>query len=300
MGLPAGVTAITAGAESTCAIANGAAYCWGADGQIGNSAVGDKYVPYAVMGLPAAVPSVQAGATDHACAIVNGAAFCWGDNFYGQLGTGARDKSGVPVAVVGSSGLTGGVTAISPGGEHTCAVANGAAYCWGYNYLGDLGNNSLIDSWSPVPVMGLASGVTEIAAGGYSSCAIANDVVSCWGANVAGQLGNKSNVNNSQVPVPVTGLTSRPSLLAAGNKHACVAEAGFVRCWGDNEYGQLGNNSVVGSNFPVTVQGLPSAVSAIAAGAWQTCAITGGVAYCWGSTPGPAGVTHVPVAVKVP
>lgn len=90
-------------------------------------------------------------------------------------------------------GLTSGVTAISIGSEHSCAVVNGAAFCWGYGESGEIGNNAQnISNLVPVQVQGLTSGVTAIAAGVCSdhTCALVNGGVQCWGLHDGGPGGS--------------------------------------------------------------------------------------------------------------
>jgi alpha-tubulin suppressor-like RCC1 family protein len=102
----------------------------------------------ALAGTPGASP-ISAGAL-HACALDSGKAYCWGFNDFGQLGDGSTAESLVPVAVT-TSGVRAGttLTQISAGGEQACALDSaGAAYCWGHNVLGDLGDGNTIHSYA--------------------------------------------------------------------------------------------------------------------------------------------------------
>jgi alpha-tubulin suppressor-like RCC1 family protein len=79
-----------------------------------------------------------------------GAGYCWGSNqFGGQLGDGqltdgSTASSSVPQDLYASGALAGKtLTQISGGTGHTCALdRTGAAYCWGDNNLGDVGDNT--------------------------------------------------------------------------------------------------------------------------------------------------------------
>src|SRR3954465_12542671 len=77
-----------------------------------------------------------------------------------------------PHAGVEAAPLGGGVDAISAGGDHTCALKDGAAYCWGANDSGQIGDGSTTRRLVPVAVSGMASGVTAISAGGSHTCAV--------------------------------------------------------------------------------------------------------------------------------
>ena len=160
------------------------------------------------------------------------------------------------------------------------------AKCWGWNINGQLGNGSTTFSYTPVDVAGLTSGVSMIAAGDSFTCAVTTGGgAKCWGWNEDGQLGNGSrSVYPGTTPIDVTGLTSGVSAITAGGHHTCaLMTSGGVKCWGNNEYGQLGNGSRRSSNTPVDVAGLASGVREIDAGFAHTCALMrGGGVKCWG------------------
>ncbi len=214
---------------------------------------------------------------------VSGTAYAFGYNNVGQLGNGTTTSSTVPVAV--SSPLTGnGVTAISGGYEHGLAIQNGAAYAWGYNSTGQLGNGTTTNSSVPVAVSGLGSGVTAVSGGYNYSLAIQNGAVLAWGDNSTGELGNGT-TTQSNVPVAVVGLGSGSGVTAisAGRHHGMAIQNGAAVAWGDNTYGELGNNSTNQSNVPVAVSGLGSGVTAVFAGEYASLAIRNGAAYAWGN-----------------
>jgi alpha-tubulin suppressor-like RCC1 family protein len=285
-GVLAGValTQISAGPNFACALGTaGAAYCWGAGstGALGNNATADSSVPVAVLtsGVLSGKILVQVTAAQtSACALDStGTAYCWGSDVNGQLGNNSTTQSLVPVAVTTSGALSGvTLTEISGGGSFACALsAAGAAYCWGLNSNGQLGNNSTTQSLVPVAVTtsGALSGVNvvQLGAGQISTCALsAAGTAYCWGGNTDGQLGNNA-VTQSLVPVAVTttGVLSAKNVTQitgslSGNQTCAMDSAGTAYCWGLNANGQLGNNAVTQSLVAVLVapQGPTSVIAA--------------------------------------
>lgn len=237
-----------------------------------------------IITVPLTGITVVSGGSGHTCASgAGGAMRCWGDNVYDQLGDGSFIEQLMPVAVVG---LGGGARAIGAGGSHTCAVTTaGAAKCWAYNYHGQVGDGTDTDRDFPTQVVGLTSGVDTIGAGMIHSCALTTGGgVKCWGANGFGQLGDGSDTER-QSPVDVLGLGSGVQAISTGGEHSCaLTTGGGVKCWGANDYGQLGDNSTTERYAPVDVSGLGSGVQAISAGRFHTCAVTmGGAVKCWGA-----------------
>ncbi|OGT41708.1 MAG: hypothetical protein A3F13_03015 [Gammaproteobacteria bacterium RIFCSPHIGHO2_12_FULL_40_19] len=209
VGLSSNVIAITEGDFYTCALLNtGTIQCWGANesGQLGNGTTTNSLAPVTVSGLSGVI--AISGGSAHVCALLNtGAVKCWGLNTSGQLGNGTTTTSTTPVDV---SGLSSGVSAVTAGDFHTCALMNtGGEKCWGNNFHGQLGNGTTaINSSVPIDVSGLSSGVRSIVNGNGSSCALlTSGVMKCWGYNAYGQLGVGTN-NNTNTPTSIitTGL----------------------------------------------------------------------------------------------
>ena len=130
-------------------------------------------------------------------------------------------------------------------------------------------------------------GEIAISAGAGHSCVLRPDgSLRCWGLNGTGQLGNDQ-VPESFVPLDVAGMSRNVVAVAAGGAHTCgLVLGGGARCWGGNEFGQLGDGrsgTQAASAVPVDVEGLERDVVAIAAGSDHTCALTeAGDVFCWG------------------
>ncbi|MGH9262028.1 MAG: RCC1 domain-containing protein, partial [Acidimicrobiales bacterium] len=211
-----------------------------------------------------------------------GAAYCWGDNSLGQLGVGTdtTDRA-TPTLVAGTLAFR----SVSAGYLHTCGVATtGAAYCWGYNFFGQLGDGTGAGQFTPKAVSGGAS-FSSLSAGLLHTCGVvaADSTARCWGSNSAGQLGIGGGPSQF-TPTPVAD-GRRFSVVGAGGGHTCGIVASGSRdiyCWGENESGQLGVGDTTDRFVPVEITG-GLAFASLAVGGAFTCGIaSSSAAYCWG------------------
>jgi alpha-tubulin suppressor-like RCC1 family protein len=258
-----GATALAGGYGHACALlADGSMRCWGGNihGELGNGTTADpttgppgSALPVAVTGIADAI-AITTGAY-HTCAVLSdGTARCWGINHQGQLGDGTRTSSSIPVAVEGLAN----VAAISGGGVHTCAVlADRTVWCWGENEFGQLGDGTTATATTPVQVVGISDAVAVVTGWRHACALLADSTARCWGQNEFGQLGDGS-IAHSSIPVPVSALTGAVGLTAGWWHHSCALLAnGSVKCWGMNDWGQLGDGTTSTSaiSTPVTMVG---------------------------------------------
>ena len=149
------------------------------------------------------------------------------------------------VAASSGSGNIAGATVVaqnvmSAGADDTCAIlAGGTVECWGNGYLGQLGNNGVRPSSTPVQVVGL-SGATQVASTQLSNCTLASGQVECWGDGANGQLGNGSLMNRAE-PVSVIGITNATQISGGADSVCALLATGTVDCWGYDTFGQLGD-----------------------------------------------------------
>jgi alpha-tubulin suppressor-like RCC1 family protein len=276
---------IVSGGKHSCGLTpEGTAYCWGYNmaGQLGNGTNTDSNAPVAVVGSHVFTELSTGG--NHTCGVTaSGEGFCWGLNFYGQLGDGTNADHNVPSAVAGN--LTFLSLSASDGGlGHSCGLSvGGAAYCWGNNDLGQLGDGTEQDSNQPVPVLGEHVFALVSANSVQHNCGLTeNGEAYCWGWNGYNQLGDGTNVR-SNVPVAVSGPLTF-ALVSTGGHHSCgLTVAGDAYCWGHNAYGDLGRGTNSnGESAPEAVSGNHTFTS-LNAGLFHSCGITSaGEAYCWG------------------
>ena len=289
------LSTMTASWGHTCVVLHsGTAKCWGEGGagRLGNGNNAGSTTPAPVSGLTNARELVSFG--HHSCAMVtdnNSSLECWGENFEGQLG---NSDGGWFYWVPSPTTMPQGRTAvtISPGGHHSCGIMDDLSlWCWGWNEHGQMGNGGGGNTDEPVNISGnLPAGRTVVAvnAGWDSTCAILDDGSGvCWGVNNHGQLGDGTYVNRS-TPTPISALPANRAITAIsiGPRSACsILDDGNVVCWGNNEYGLLGDNTTTNATTEATYVDLPLGRTAISidVGFNHACALLDDKsAVCWG------------------
>ncbi len=262
--------AVAAGLQASCALrVDGRAFCWGNNesGALGTSGVWRWGLPLAVDG-DLAFATISGGRSHFCATTADFRAFCWGSNYYGQLGT-----DGVPTCLEQDAGcaafrplpVLGGqaFTMVVAGGIHSCGITTARElYCWGNNTFGQLGDGTTLGSLVPQRVD--TGHYSAVSVGEFHSCAIAMDGRAyCWGLNDDGELGGVSAATCmdasepypcSTTPVEVEG-GHRFLRISLGRFHSCgVTDVQQARCWGWNQYGQLGNGTYIGGTPPTRMQ----------------------------------------------
>jgi alpha-tubulin suppressor-like RCC1 family protein len=259
---------------------DGRVKCWGANasGQLGvgdTNARGDSsgemgdYLPAvdlgSVGGVPLGARALSAGAGFTCALLSTNQIKCWGDNNNGRLGLGATGNRGAQPGQMGNAlqavqlGTNRTAKAIVVGGAHACALLdNDQVKCWGYNGWGQLGIENTIDKGSASADMGdnlqavnLGTAVKPIAlaAGEGHNCALFEDGrVKCWGQNLGGQCGTGQVAIYGNAPGTMAqtqfvdlGAGRTAKAIAARYSTTCaVLDNGQLKCWGWNDFGQLG------------------------------------------------------------
>jgi alpha-tubulin suppressor-like RCC1 family protein len=272
------VASVSVGHLFACAlITDGSVKCWGhgAYGKLGighEENVGDQPMEMGnrLIGVQLGEPATQiALKREHTCVLLkSGKVACWGrggprlgqghDNSYANT----PDELTPPEVPLGTGSVA---TFVGVGDGHSCAVLGGPLKCWGTNYAGILGIGSTEPKGSSLNELGINLPVVQITptlgsdpvvaveAGTLHTCALLRSGgVKCWGDSANGRLaqpilapllGRIADAPDELSSLPTIDFGARTTVrsLATGNNHTCVLlSTGAVKCWGLNEYGQLG------------------------------------------------------------
>ena len=261
-----------------------------------------------------------ASGAKHTCVILeDDTVKCWGEGDNGRLGYGDTSDRGDSAGEMGDDlpavDLGTGKTAkqLTAGGTHTCVILDDdTVKCWGNNQYGKLGYIGETDNRGDASgemgddllTVDLGSGKTakQLATGMDHTCAILNDdTVKCWGRNDKGQLGyedtthrgSKAGDMGDDLPTVDLGTGKTAKQITAGLLRTCVIlNDDTVKCWGRNNYGQLGYEDTdqrgdgadeMGDDLPAVDLGTGKTAKQISSGPEHTCAILNDdTVKCWG------------------
>jgi alpha-tubulin suppressor-like RCC1 family protein len=319
--------AVSVGISHACALLSGGAVkCWGsnASGELGlgdtqnrgdqPGEMGDK-LPAVDLGAGRTAIAVSVG-WEHTCAVLDdGAVKCWGSGAHGELGLGDTEDRGDQPGEMGDAlpavdlGKGNRAVAVSTSNHHTCALLDGGAIkCWGQNQLGELGLGDTQDRGDQPGQMGDALAAVDLGAGrtahavsagiSETTCALLDGgSVKCWGSNASGSLGLGDGEARGDQPgemgdaLPAVDLGAGRIAIAVSTGDAGVCALlgdGHVKCWGLNDFGQLGLGDKdsrgvlpgqMGDALPTVDLGTGRAATAAA----YTCGLLDdGSVKCWG------------------
>ena len=330
---PFDVDDLAAGQGHACAVLHsGRVKCWGGYTDAGDLGIGNldphgttpgtmgNNLPLVDLGkdqLASAVDSYYTG-----CAILGGGQLkCWGDATFGALGTGAGESLGDQPGEMGDLlkpidlGKNRTATQVATAVWTVCAVLDdNSAKCWGWNGNGWLGQGDkndrgdgpgeMGDNLKPID-LGKDRKVVTIAIDNSHACALLDDAtVKCWGQQTEGNLGNgqpglgavgdaPGEMGDNLKPLSF-GAGRTVKQLGVGARHACVIlDDDKVKCWGSNNYGQLGLGDMqnrgddpgeLGDALPYVDLGKNRTAIQIAAAYFHSCAILDDNSLkCWGA-----------------
>ena len=303
---------VAASGNSTCALVGaGQVRCWGGSvvGQLGYGnelTIGDDELPSSVgyVKIGGRVQQLSVGGVAACVVLTNGHVRCWGGAGQGTLGYGNDQDVGddETPAAAGDVDVGGLVQQVSTSGNTCALLLDGHVRCWGIGGPSGLGllnyhNGDVIgDDETPASVGTVEVGekVVQIATAASHSCALlSTGNVRCWGSSYNGFIGygNLVDVGEYITPAQVgdVNVGGPVKQLALGETHTCaLLTNGKVRCWGENDYGQLGyghTHNIGDDETPASAGDVDvgGEVQQIAVGGAHTCALlTSGAVRCWG------------------
>jgi alpha-tubulin suppressor-like RCC1 family protein len=264
---------------------DGTLWCWGsnASGRLGDNTITSRSSPVqTVMGGTNWV-QVASGGLFAAAIRSDGTLWLWGYNSRGQLGDNTVVDKSSPIQTITYSADW---KQVACGYSHTAAIkTDGSLWCWGYNSYGQLGDNSnVISRSSPVQTVAGGSNWNSIASSFYNNFAIKTDgTLWCWGQGQNGQNGTNSTVNISSPVQTVAGGTNWKQASGYGYNAGAVKTDGTLWMWGNNFYGELGDNTIIHRSSPIQTIAAANTWKQIGCGFYTTSAIkTDGTLWTWG------------------
>jgi alpha-tubulin suppressor-like RCC1 family protein len=264
---------------------NGSAWTWGnnGSGRLGDDTTTNRSSPVSVVGGFTDWCQVSGGYAHSLGVRINEIAWAWGNNCDGQLGDNTTTNRSSPVSVVG--GFTDWCQ-VSAGFVHSLGVrTNGTLWAWGNNTEGQLGDNTVTNTSSPVSVVGGFTDWCQVSAGDAHSLGVrTNGTAWAWGRGDGAQLGDNTTTTRSS-PVSVVGGFTDWCQVSGGYNHSLgVRTNGSAWAWGCNCNGRLGDNTTTDRSSPVSVVGGFTDWCQVSSSGYHSLGVrTNGTAWAWGA-----------------
>jgi len=269
------ITQVSLGYGHSAAItSSGRIFTWGNnwDGQLGDGTTDNQSVPTEIthqfsLLSGETITQVSLGYTNSAAITSSGRIFIWGYNLYDQLGDGTIIDKSTPTEITHQFSLFSGetITQVSIGSEYSSAItSSGRIFTWGRNDFGQLGDGTTIDKSTPTEItnrFGLLSSetITQVFFGSDFSSAITSEGrIFTWGYNGFGQLGYGTTTEKS-TPIDITAQFSLNvgeaiiEVSLGGNHSSAITSSGRIFTWGENYYGQLGDDTRITKYTPIEI-----------------------------------------------
>lgn len=238
---------------------DGTLWSWGINfnGQLGRLGTVDASSPVQTVSSGTNWKKLGSGGRTAAAIKTDGTLWLWGRGHIGQLGNESVLNRFSPVQTISSGNNW---NSVNTSGYHTAAIKNDSTlWAWGRNEGGQLGNNSVITTSSPVQTISEGTGWKQVSLSYYHSAAIkTNGTLWLWGCNctLSGKLGDFTVIDRSSPVQTVSGGTNWKQVSLGVTASAAIKTDGTLWAWGENSYGQLGNNRSIDRSSPVqTIMG---------------------------------------------
>ena len=260
----------------------GKLYSWGYNeyGQLGNGTTVNSSMPICISDIensPLKGKNIVDiyGSSTMIARDSDGKLYSWGYNSRGQLGNGTTERSSMPVCIsdIENSPLKG-KNIVEVYGSSISSIAkdsDGKLYSWGYNSGGTLGNGTTANSSMPICISDIENSplkgknIVKIYQG-YQMIIVkdSNGKLYSWGENYSGHLGDGTTDNRS-MPVCISDIESSPlkgkNIVDVYNFNSTIIakdSSGKLYTWGNNAFGQLGNETTADSSMPVCISDIES------------------------------------------